>query len=239
MAPTTGLLVEETASQSLGGCTNMSDRFLDGFYWMTVMGWPGENGLTQINRQDVAGWSFLGLQSHYMLAGPPGWTHGSAELRPHPDWYSTVLWKQLMGNTVLNFKVGGDADIQSMVTIHAWCTPPKFAKAGSITISYVVGSANSYTLNVPTLASLTPRIEFTLTSSAQEYESPREGAALPQSLFDDAIYLNGKLMTVDAMGKLPQYPIQGKTVNASAPVLLPYSYGYIVFPDAGVAACGK
>jgi len=240
MAPTTGLLVEETASQSLGGCANMSDRFLDGFYWMTVMGWPGENGLTQINRQDVAGWSFLGLKSNYMLAGPPGWTKGSAELTPHPDWYSTVLWKQLMGNTVLNFKVGGDANIETMVTIHAWCTPPKFAKAGSVTISYVVGSANSYTLNVPTLASLVPRIEFTLTSSAQEYESPVEGAALPSSLFDDAIYLNGKLMTVDAMGRLPQYPIQGKTVNAPAPapVLLPYSYGYIVFPDAGVAACG-
>jgi len=235
LAPSTGILIEETASQSQGGCVNMSDRFIDGFYWMTVIGWPGENGVTQINRQDVAGWSFLGIQSHYTLAGPPGWTHGSAEMRPHPDWFSTVLWKQLMGNTVLNFTYTGDPD----VTIHAWCTPPKFAKVGTITISYVIASPDTVTLNVPTLGSLVPRMEYTLTSSAEEYYAPRDHVeALPATLFDDAIFLNGVRMTVDANGLLPQNPIQGKTVNApAAPVLLPYSYGFIVFPNAGVAAC--
>jgi len=241
MAPGTGLLIEETASQSLGGCVNMSDRFIDGFYWMTVIGMPGENGVTQINRQDVAGWSFLGLQSHYTLAGPPGWTHGSADLRPHPDWFSTVLWKQLMGNTVLNFKWAGDPEALTNVTMHAWCTPPKFAKAGSVTISYVIASSDPFTLAVPTLGSLVPRIEFTLTSSAEEYFAPREyveGEGLPATLFDDAIYLNGMRMTVDANGLLPQNPIQGKTVNSpAAPVLPAYSYGFIVFPNAGVAAC--
>jgi len=217
----------------------MSDRFIDGFYWMTVIGMPGENGVTQINRQDLAGWSFIGIQSNYMLAGPPGWTHGSADMRPHPDWFSTVLWKQLMGNTVLNFKWAGDPLAQTNVTIHAWCTPPKFAKAGSITISYVIASSNAFTLEVPTLGSLVPRMEYTLTSSAEEYYSPRDRMdALPASLFDDAIFLNGERMNVDANGRLPQYPIQGKTVNSpAAPVLPAYSYGFIVFPNAGVAAC--
>jgi len=239
MAQSTGVLIEETASQSLGGCINMSDRFIDGFYWMTVIGFPGENGLTQINRQDVAGWSFLGLQSHYTLAGPPGWVKGSAELTPHPDWYSTILWKQLMGNSVLNFTWTGTADVESNLTMHAWCTPTKVSKPGSVTISYVVGWSNAVTLNVPTLSSLMPRTEYILTSSAAEYHSPQYSMdALPPTLFNDAIFLNGVRMTVDATGRLPQYPIQGKTVNtADAPLLPAYSYGFIVFPEAGVAAC--
>ena len=42
-----------------------------------------------------AGWSFTGGMSHYQLAGPPGWTNGSELLRPHPDWYTSVLFKQV------------------------------------------------------------------------------------------------------------------------------------------------
>lgn len=94
MAPSTGLLVEETASAPIGGCVNASDRFIDGFYWLTVAGLAGEYNVTQINRQDIAGWSFLGMPSHYALAGPPGWTNGSAALVPHADYYTTVLFKQ-------------------------------------------------------------------------------------------------------------------------------------------------
>jgi len=241
MAPTTGLLIEETASAPIGGCVNMSDRFIDGFYWMTVIGMPGENGLSQINRQDIAGWSFLGLVSQYMLVGPPGWVNGSSELTPHPDWYSTVLWKQLMGNSVLNFNWAGDPEAQSNTTIHAWCTSKKYNqyKPGSITISYVVGWNEPVTLTVPTLKSLTPRIEYILTSSATEYFYRTESRnAVPATLFDDAIYNNGELMTVNANGLLPNYPIPGKTVNTDTPLVLPpYSYGYIVFPNAGVTAC--
>jgi len=63
-------------------------------------------------------------------------------------------------------------------------------------------------------------------------------AAPPPSLFDDVIYNNGERLTVDANGLLPQYPIPGKTVTSAAPPVLPaYSYGFIVFPNAGVAAC--
>jgi len=220
----------------------MSDRFLDGFYWMTYMGMTGENGVNQINRQDVAGWSFIGIASNYMLAGPPGWTKGSAALRPHPDWFTTVLWKQLMGTSVLNFKVAGDAEAVSNVTIHGWCSMLKYGKSGSVTIAFVVGWANAVTLTVPTLTSLTPRTEYILTSSAQEYNAPpafgrNPNEALPTSLFDDAIFLNGVRMTVDDKGLLPQFPIPGKTVTSGDLVLPAYSYGYIVFPDAGVAAC--
>jgi len=227
---------------------NMSDRFIDGFYWLTVMGMPAENGVDQINRQDVAGWSFPGLASNYMLAGPPGWTNGSALLRPHPDWYITVLWKQLMGNTVLNFTWTGDSQAVPETTIHAFCTSSNDSvAAGSVTIAYVVGWQNCITLSVPSLTSMAPRVEYILTSTASEHTLRYENTAqrdkpyaVPESLYSDTIYLNGALMQVNAEGLLPQFPVPGNTVNGPnpPPLILPaYSYGYIVFPAAKVAAC--
>ena len=105
MASTTGIFVEETASAVVGGCVNASDRFIDGFYWLPMMAVPAEAGAVQLNRQDFAGYSFLGRASNYQLAGPPGWVNDTdaakSTLTPHPDWYTTVLWKQLMGATAL------------------------------------------------------------------------------------------------------------------------------------------
>lgn len=52
-------------------------------------------------------------------------------------------------------------------------------------------------------------------------------------------------MTVSGEGILPAYPIQGKTIHAEGGggtkgesfVFPPWSYGFIVFPNADVAAC--
>lgn len=245
LAASTGLLVEETASAAIGGCVNASDRFIDGFYWLTVMGMPAEYGLTQINRQDVAGWSFLGLESHYALAGPPGWTNGSALLVPHADWFTTVLFKQLMGTRVLNFSWSGSAypapDTGSNVTIHAFCSA---ASPSGVSLAYVVGMGADVTLTVPPLAALVPRDEFVLTATAGAFAARRAGggtadAPIPAELWDDAIFLNGARLGVDAEGRLPAYPIPGRRVtDAGAQIVLPgFSYGFVHFPAAGVEAC--
>ena len=245
LANSTGLLVEETASAAIGGCVNASDRFIDGFYWLTVMGMPAEYGVTQINRQDVAGWSFLGLESHYTLAGPPGWTNGSALLVPHADWYTTVLFKQIMGSRVLNFSWSNSAypapDTGSNVTIHAFCSA---TTAGGVSLAYVVGMGEDVTLTVPSLATLVPRDEYVLTATATAFAARRAGggvadAPAPAELWDDAIFLNGERLTVDSAGRLPAYPIPGRRVtDAAAEIVLPaFSYGFIHFPAAGIAAC--
>jgi len=245
LANSTGLLVEETASAAIGGCVNASDRFIDGFYWLTVMGLPAEYGVTQVNRQDVAGWSFLGLESHYALAGPPGWTRGSALLRPHADWFTTVLFKQLMGARVLNFTWSGSAypraETGSNVTIHAFCSA---AARGGVALAFVVGAGADVTLTVPPLAAPVPRDEFLLTATAAAFAARRAGggaadAPPPRELWDDAIFLNGERMAVDALGALPAYPIPGRRVDdAAEDIVLPaFSYGFVHFPGAAIAAC--
>ena len=244
--------------------------------------WHAEAGAARLNRQDLAGWSFLGRASNYQLAGPPGWTHDKdvtkSTLMPHPSWYITVLWKQLMGSAALgNVTVNGTSVLQAggapNASVQVWCTARAFldspqvgqgaiaggasATGGSITMAVVNAASVAQAFSVPTLGALTPRVEFVLTASRSAYiyrsrhgshnRSTPGGAGrfqvpqLPDELWGDAIYLNGHRMAVSGEGVLPQFPIPGKTQSAAKEaasfVFPPWSYGFVVFPNAGVAAC--
>jgi heparanase 1 len=239
MAPTTGIMIEETASTVIGGCVNASDRFIDGFYWVTVLCIAAARGAAQINRQDLAGWSFLGRPSHYELVGPPGWLNGSAALVPHPDYYTTVLFKQVMGGRVLNTSLSGAG--AATATAHVFCAAPAAgAPPGAVSVAFVNAAADAAGLTVPSLSVLAPRAEFLLTATAKGLGGRGGSGQLPAELWDDAIFLNGALMSVDAGGNLPAVPIPGNNVPAGSaePITLPpYSYGFFVFPAAGAAAC--
>ncbi len=51
-----------------------------------------------------------------------GWTNGNASLMiPNPDWYTTVLFKQLVGPRILNTSVAGNATTLDSVDAHFWC----------------------------------------------------------------------------------------------------------------------
>ncbi len=51
-----------------------------------------------------------------------GWTNGNASLMtPNPDWYTTVLFKQLMGTQVLNTTAAGDPSTLADVDVQFWC----------------------------------------------------------------------------------------------------------------------
>jgi heparanase 1 len=244
MAPTTGVNVEETAAAVIGGIPNATDRYIDGFYWLTIMGAAGVAGAAQVNRQDFAGWSFIGRPSNYQLAGPPGWTNGSAALRPRPDYYSTVLWKQLMGPTLLNATAAGAAAAD--VTVFASCAAAAArAPRGAVALAYINGGAADAALAVPALGAAPRRVDFALSGSAAGAPRPARAdaaagpAPLPADLWSEDIFLNGVLFAVDARGALPAYPVPGAAQPAgAAPALLAgYSYGFVLFPDAAEAAC--
>jgi heparanase 1 len=168
---TTRMVLEETASNSLGGCVGYSDRFISGFYFVNLLGLVGEAGWSQVNRQDLAGMSFTAAGSQYTLFGPPGWTNGSglvSATSPHPDYFTALLWTRLMGTTVLNNSVTGGA--AGEFAAHAWCaadTAPG-AASGALTLAYVnagnVSVSVSLTASDGTAMSLSPRNEFFLTS---------------------------------------------------------------------------
>ena len=99
VAPGLPLYLEEFATQAGGGCDGLSNRFVSGFWFLHTLGLAAERGIARVTRQDFVGWSFASGVSHYPLAGPPGWVSSAANgpPTPHPDYFSTVLFRQLVG----------------------------------------------------------------------------------------------------------------------------------------------
>jgi len=241
------LVLEETASNSMGGCVGYSDRFISGFYWINLLGVVAQAGWQQVNRQDLAGLSFTNGGSQYTLFGPPGWTNGSAGLvspglSPHPDYFTTLLWKKLMGGAVLNssFELGGSSENGTFVA-HAWCSASgSGGGGGGVTLAYVNTAGSSLTVNSIGGAAggsypLTPRREYFLTGT-----SATGPLAAETALTGYSIYLNGALLSVAADGSLPdtlKSPRGRLQAQAKALELPPLSYGFVVFPQAGAAAC--
>jgi len=250
-ASATRLVLEETASSSMGGCVGFSDRFISGFYWLNLLGTVGEAGFQQVNRQDLAGLSFTDGGSQYTLFGPPGWTNGSAGLvsadSPHPDYWTSLLWKKLMGTAVLNSTaaLGGTATNGTFVA-HVWCTaagvdPPPGLEGASGSVTLAFANTAGYSLTVAGIGGagggvypLSPRREYFLTSSSQ---GPREMQA---ALSNYSIYLNNVLLAANGDGSLPgevKYP-RGRLQMQDKPLELPpYSYGFVVLGQAGAPAC--
>jgi hypothetical protein len=176
-----------------------------------------------------------------------------------------------MGSTALgNVTVNGTSVVTDKTgnapnaSVQVWCTNKAFfaaggggvggggaataaASGGAITVAIANAASVAQKFTVPSIASLTPRIEYVLTASEAMYRGgvPTATAAgvaqLPDALWNDEIYLNGDHMSVSGKGELPEFPIPGKTRSAQkegTSFLFPaFSYGFVVFPNADVTAC--
>ena len=233
VAPDMLLVLEEVAGSSGGGCNNVTDRFVAGFAWLPTLATVGASGFDRVHRQDIAGWSFAFGMSNYMLVGPPGWVNGShSTLTPHPDYYTTLLWRQLIAQKVLTTTLNGEADYFFAST---WCATARapYGNSGSVVVAFTNAASTSLTVSLPSQLSSAQSTVFLLTARSQ----PSSDFA---SLQEDTAFLNGVLLTVDDNGNLPSYPFIGVTANPSATVTLPpYSYGFYVFDTtaADVPAC--
>ena len=243
LAPGLPLINEEAATQAGGGCEGLSDRFVSGFWWVHSLGLAAAAGIARVHRQDVAGFSFNGRPSHYQLAGAAGWINAtiSGPLTPHPDWYATVLHKQLVGTVALSATLAASPSVNASVAVHAWCTASvASAPSGSITFSFVNMGPDTVALQLLTGAMLPARVEyFVQAEGSSDTSAAARGSSPPQWLASDAILLNGAPLSVDNRGRLPAYPIPGRPVpvGTPSPQLPPWSYGFIVLPEAAAPAC--
>jgi hypothetical protein len=127
-----------------------------------------------------------------------------------------------MRGAVVNTNTTGSA---VNFTAVMWCEP----QSGTVSLAYT----NSYGTPLPLSVDIfptSPRTEWFLTSMADQ--SGSYNTTIP-SLTDDAIYLNGQLMTVLPDGTLPAYPIPGRRVaSGGGGVVVPaLSYGFVTFYD--------
>lgn len=266
VAPGQKLIVEECATQAGGGCANLSSSFVSSFWYMRTLQLASFYGLDGVQRQDIVGWSFDSKPSQYSLAGVPGWTSrnasGGSVPTPHPDYYLHILWKQLSGSTILNSTISASSDpaVATYFASGAWCASATAVQqlglpAGSAAV--VISWLNLGTAPVTVDWSqggtgglqMTPRLEFTLAgtnTTATTTSSSSKSTDPPPYLLSNAVYLNGAAqpLSVDpASGLLPQYPIQGQLVSATASsvdatpfVAQPYTLGFVVVPVASGTA---
>lgn len=140
------------------------------------------------------------------------------ELNPHPDWYTYILFKQVVGLIPLgSVSVSGNTSEIDDIDPHVWCG----SKKG--TVVFIYSNAHPTDIHLTSVSGITisPRTEYFLTAP---------------SLDADEIYLNGVQMTVGTDALLPQYPIPGNVVSTTPIVIPAMSYGFIVF-NADIPAC--
>jgi len=90
-APQAEVWLEETSNAQCGGEPGLSDRFIATFWWLDTLGCLARTGQKVIIRQNLSG-------ADYSLID-------DTTLEPNPDYWSSFLWKRLMGRDVLDVHV--------------------------------------------------------------------------------------------------------------------------------------
>lgn len=78
----------ETSGASNGGTANVTDRYVDGVWWMDQLGALAQAGVTSQNRQSLLGADYGVLDYN--------------TYEPTPSYFAAIVWKRLMGREVLN-----------------------------------------------------------------------------------------------------------------------------------------
>lgn len=185
----------------------------------------GRAGFDRVHRQDIAGWSFAFGESHYQLVGPPGWVVGSDLLTAHPDYFTTILWRQIVGDAVLTAHATGSAAARAGVELGVWCAAATAPfGAGSVVMPFANTLSETVTVTLPAALAAADAVRHVLTAPNGDLQA-------------DAVLLNGQPLTLTPGGELRQYPIPGAAAPAANTVALPaQSYGFIAF-KATAAAC--
>lgn len=197
LAPNAALWLGETGNAQCGGEPGVSDRFAGTLWWLDELGAMARAGHRVVVRQTLSGASY-GLID-------------DATLEPRPDYFASVLWKQLMGARVLDVEVAP----KKAVRAYAHC-----AQGGGVALLVINIGRPSVELHVP--AGLRVGVVERWELSAEALDSAQ-------------LRLNGVALEVDATGQLPS--LKGEVgVDAAQPVP-GRSAVFLRFPQVQLAAC--
>eukprot|EP01038_Epipyxis_sp_PR26KG_P008537 gene8537-11539_t len=215
-------IMSEIGNAFAAGCPGLSDVFVAGFSYMYQLGITAKSNVVQLFRQDIYG-------GNYELVNVTNWW-GTASFSIAPDYYVSILWKQLIGNRVLRSEYFDDPDFD----VNVWCASGAWGGTkGAPVLTYT--STRNIATNINTPFTVSNRVEYIYTSSAVQTT-----ASAPPSLFRKNIFLNGVLMSVKSDGSLPVFPFQGVKKTDTSITVPPYSFGFIVLEGMGaINACTR
>lgn len=201
----------ETSSAWGGGAKGLSDSFVAGFMWLDKLGLSAAHGIDVVMRQSF-------VRGHYALL--------DQDLEPRPDYWLSLLYKQLVGTKVLRVSM---KDKTGQFRLYAHCTAsPKHSKQVP---KYPPGAVTLYGMNLNDDADLSV-LNFADDVVHQYLLTPHKHGKLKSHL----VRLNGKTLkmvdddTFPAMKPLVIKP--GR--DASIP---PKTFGFFVIPYIRAQAC--
>ena len=208
-APTLPIWLGETGNAQCGGEPEISDAFEGGFWWLDQLGQLARAGQPVAVRQTLSG-------SNYGLID-------EVDLSPNPDYFTSLLWRRLMGTRVLAVEVGGGDQLLRAYAHCARASAPGFA-AGAVSVVLInLDGKNAADVDINGLG----------VGAAQLYQlTAAELSARTMSL-------NGSELVVAADGAPPELAAEIIDVagGRSRVRVAPLSYAFVVLPEAAAAVC--
>jgi hypothetical protein len=209
------LVLSESAGASCGGCDNITNAFVGTLWFTAFLGEVTSMGYSQFYRQQLFG------NNGYSLVSTTDEDAGLSGYHPNPDYFLSILWRRLMGATVLKVtaKNAGAAGTKRLQRVYASCSP--VGKRGAVTIAF----AN--------WASTACDIEWQLRGLKQRAATKHMYVLTSDSLTSRRMRLNKGGWLVSAAQLEPKV-----ISSSSSSVLAPaYSAGFVVLLDAIAPAC--
>ena len=238
----TPIMLGETSSTYGGGSANLSASYAAGFLWLDKLGLSSIYGLYSVMRQDFWG-------GNYALIGI------SRDHEPNPDYWSSLLFKTLIGQfgQSKTLSVDNEFDKGRDIRVYAFCTNIasnetrkkemeriKQDKIANIGYNYTTYDAGSITLLVLNLQNNTIEFDINLDSqiedTANAYYDEYILTSYPGVLNSRDMYLNGKYIQMVDNSTFPS--LLGVQKDYGSTIEMPaLSYGFVVVSGAQASVC--
>lgn len=209
------VILGETAGHNGNGRHGFTDSFISGFYWLELLGTTAQRAnVAHVFRQELVGHSYA------LVGAVENYTEGTA-LTPTPDYFSSVLWKRLVGTQVLSTTIHAPSDAQAGVNerLQAWA----FCGKQSGTAVIVWTNAMQAAANATVDAGAYERAAYIMTAANNDLNSV-------------VAELNGMALTLTPSGALPA--LKPVFVARQGPITLPaHSYGFIELRRTNLLSC--
>ena len=188
------LWLTETGETACGG-NPWAASFIDSFRYLDQLGRLAKRGVQVV--------------AHNTLAASDYGLIDEATLTPRPNYWSAVLWRRLMGKTVLDAGVSPPSGVH----LYAHCLRDRSGGVAVLAINFDRETPRELTAALP-------YERYTLTS---------------KDLLGAGVELNGSELKTGAHDALPE--MIGEPARAGRTTLAPASITFLAFPNAGNASC--
>ena len=202
----------ETGPAQCGGEPGLSDRFISALWWLDELGSAAALGNSVVVRQSLIG-------SDYGLLR-------ASDLNPNSDYWSSLLWKKIMGERVLAVK-SFTTDPSSRIYAHCTSLSSEFYQKGAVSLLLInLSKDHSQDISLDRF-------------SASSWLEWRLSAL---HLLSDQMELNGKTLgligqSLPSLNPRVRQDVTSKTRHSSVLTLKPLSAAFLVFPGADFPAC--